>query len=382
MLGNSSVTTTITSTPLTFSVSGPEFVDEGTSARFVVSRNADLHPAFGARVTYATSDGTAEAGKDYSAVSGKLEMPIVPNPPTTEEFQRRYSDWEILVPILVDNMDESNETFSLTLSSPETFRIGYTDVRAAALGTATATTTINDRAMVVSVSGPETVVEGENADFTVSLSRAPTANLTVNYQTYSAHAPLALATSGDDFTAQSGMLTFVPGETDKRVRVPILTDSTKEVIEYFRLLLSSPLGGGGLSPTLGTSAATMGIVDAAGPLYGATLTVTPDSSLAESDTSKSNFTVKVDFDCCTTFVDPTTVTISLGGTATGTDDYSATVANVTIPSTAATGSASLSIKPAEDTIVEGDETIVVNGSAVVQLHGADGGLLIVPTPLR
>ena len=42
-LGNSSVTTTIKSTPLTFSVSGPEFVDEGTNARFVVTRNVDLH---------------------------------------------------------------------------------------------------------------------------------------------------------------------------------------------------------------------------------------------------------------------------------------------------------------------------------------------------
>ena len=43
--------------------------------------------------------------------------------------------------------------------------------------------------MVVSASGPDRVTEGGNADFTVSLSRAPTTNLTVNYQTYSALAP-------------------------------------------------------------------------------------------------------------------------------------------------------------------------------------------------
>ena len=46
----------------------------------------------------------------------------------------------------------------------------------------------------------------------------------------------------------------MPGETSKRVRVPILTDSTREVVEYFRLLLSSPTGGGGLAPTLGANA--------------------------------------------------------------------------------------------------------------------------------
>ena len=230
VLGNSSVTTTITSTPLTFSVSGPEFVDEGTNARFVVTRNADLHPAWGARVSYTTSDGTATAGSDYTAVSGTLEMPLTqyPNPATPEEYRQRYSDWEILVPILADNVDESNETFSLTLSDPEYYFLGFTQITDAALGTATATTTIRDRAMVVSVSGPETVVEGGNADFTVSLSRAPTANLTVNYQTYSALAPSRLATSGEDFTPQSGTLTFVPGETSKRVRVPVLTDTITE----------------------------------------------------------------------------------------------------------------------------------------------------------
>ena len=366
VLGNSSVTTTIKSTPLAFSVSGPEFVDEGTKARFMVTRNVDLATYLAARVSYATSDGTATAGTDYTAASGKLEMPLLShvNPPTIEEFRRRYSDWEILVPVTADNVDESNETFTLTLSNPETFQVGYSGTFPAALGTATATTTIRDRAMVVSVSGPETVVEDGNADFTVSLSRAPTANLTVNYQTYSALAPARLATSGEDFTAQSGTLTFVPGETSKRVRVPVLTDATMEPIEYFRLLLAGPSGGGGLTPTLGTSIATTGIVDAAGPLLGATLTVTPASGIGEGDGTASSFTVKVDLDCCTTFDEDTTVTISLGGTATGNDDYTATIAHVTIPATTATGStaAALSITPVEDAIVEGEETIVVNGS--------------------
>ena len=67
--------------------------------------------------------------------------------------------------------------------------------------------------------------------------------------------------------AQSGTLTFVPGETSKRVRVPVLTDSTREVVEYFRLLLSNPLGGGGLdAQRWGPASLTTGIVDAAGPL--------------------------------------------------------------------------------------------------------------------
>ena len=381
VLGNSSITTTITSTDLTFSVSGPEIVDEGTNARFVISRNADLHPTMGARVSYTTKDGTATAGSDYTAVSGTLEMPHAIGDHTTDLYRQRYSDWVVLVPILADNLDESDETFSLVLSNPERFNYGWPHVTPGLLGTSTATTTIRDRAMQVSVSGPETVNEGGNADFTVSLSRAPTTNLTVNYQTYSALAPLALATSGEDFTAQSGTLTFVPGETSKRVRVPVLTDATKEVVEYFRLLISSPSGGGGLTPTLGTSAATTGIVDAAGPLYGATLTVTPDT-MGEGDGAAASFTVKVDLDCCTTFDDPTTVTVSLDGTATDTDDYTASIADVTIPASTATGSATLSITPVDDTLVEGDETIVVNGSGTVDPGGTATDLLIVPDTIN
>ena len=373
VLGNSSVTTTITSTDLTFSVSGPEFVNEGTNARFVISRNADLHPTQGARVSYTTKDGTATAGSDYTAVSGTLEMAHAIGDHSTDLYRQRYSDWEILVPILADNVDESDETFSLVLSNPERFNYGWPQVTAGLLGTDTATTTISDRAMVVSVSGPETVVEGQNADFTVTLSRAPTANLTVSYQTYGALPPQPSASSGEDYTAQSGTLTFVAGETSKRVRVPILTDAVTERIEYFRLLLSGPSGGGGLTPTLGTSEATMGIVDAAGPLYGATLTLTPASDIGEGNASTTEYTVKVDLDCCTTFEDPIAVTMSLGGTATIGDDYTANTVNVTIPASTptATATTTLSITPVDDTIAEGNETIIVNGSAP--------GLAIIPT---
>ena len=200
-------------------------------------------------------------------------------------------------------------------------------------------TIIVDRAMVVSVSGPETVVEGGYADFTVSLSRAPTATLMVNYQTYNdaVHPASKLATTGSDYTAQSGMLTFVPGETSKRVRVPILTDSTRESVEYFRLLISGPSGGGGRPPQANPNSATMGIVDAAGSLYGATLTVEPGSSIDEGDGTATNFTVHVALDCCTSFDRPIPVTVTLGGTATETQDYTATATTVTIPASSGHG---------------------------------------------
>ena len=386
VLGDSSVTTTITEDPLTVQVGGLEFVDEGTNARFVVSRNVDLHPALGLRVGYYTKStedpDAATVTEDYPYTAGTLEIPVnLTRFATLEEYRQRYSDWEVLVPIVADNIDEPDEDFFLIINVPEIYDPGTEWAQDGVRRIHTHQTWIRDRAMRVSVSGPETATEGGYADFTVSLSRPPTANLTVNYQTYSALAPLELATSGEDFTALAGTLTFAPGETSKRVRVPLLTDSITEPIEYFRLLLSNPFGGGGLTPTLSVGEATMGIVDVAGPLYGATMTVSPDSNIGEGDAAASSFTVKVDLDCCTTFVAPTTVTISLGGTATGTDEYTANVANVTIPASTATGSATLTLTPVDDAIVEGDETIVVNGSATVQLNGTSTGLLIIPTTL-
>ena len=108
---------------MTFSVSGPEFVDEGTNARFVVTQERRICTRpWGARVSYTTSDGTADgrhglhrslrhagdARHHLSQCSGHSRM----------STGVRYSDWEILVPITADNVDESNETFTLTLFRP------------------------------------------------------------------------------------------------------------------------------------------------------------------------------------------------------------------------------------------------------------------------
>ena len=74
-------------------------------------------------VQYATANGTAIAGSDYTSTSGTLTF----NPGVTSQV--------INIPILNDSLNEANETFTLNLASPIN----------ASLGTAkTATTTITD----------------------------------------------------------------------------------------------------------------------------------------------------------------------------------------------------------------------------------------------
>ena len=74
-------------------------------------------------------------------------------------------------------------------------------------------------------------------DFAVSLSRAASGTVTVDYATSDGS-----ATAGADYTAASGTLTFAAGETEKTVSVPVLDDSIDEGEETFTLRLSNATG--------------------------------------------------------------------------------------------------------------------------------------------
>ncbi len=75
-------------------------------------------------------------------------------------------------------------------------------------------------------------------DFAVTLGRASTATVTVDYATSD-----GTATTGEDYTRTTGTLTFAPGETAKTVPVPVLDDAHDEGEETLTLTLSNPSGG-------------------------------------------------------------------------------------------------------------------------------------------
>ena len=83
------------------------------------------------------------------------------------------------------------------------------------------------------------VEEAANATlaFAVTLSRAPSGTVTVDYATSD-----GTATAGSDYTSTSGTLTFAAGETEKTVSVPVLDDSHDEGSETLTLTLSNPSG--------------------------------------------------------------------------------------------------------------------------------------------
>ena len=220
--------TVLTQVPAALTVPGPDAEtgslsvadaeateEEDAALEFVVT----LDPAAGDAVTvdYATSDGTATAGEDYTATSGALAF-------TAGEVTKTIS-----VPITDDAEDDGGETFTLTLSNAS----------GADLGDATATGTINDdddSLPAVGVSDAS-AAEGDAVAFTVSLSAASDGEVTVEYATSD-----GTAAAGSDYTAESGTLTFAANETSKTVSVATTDDSVDEDDETFTLTLSNASG--------------------------------------------------------------------------------------------------------------------------------------------
>ena len=74
-------------------------------------------------------------------------------------------------------------------------------------------------------------------DFVVTLNRAASGTVTVDYATSD-----GTATAGADYTAASGTLSFAAGETSKTVSVPVVNDAHDEGSETMTLTLSNATG--------------------------------------------------------------------------------------------------------------------------------------------
>ena len=148
---------TFTPDTATVSISGVT-VTEGGRAELTITSSGGLA---GGTVDFATADGSAAAGSDYTATSGR------------HTFLPGQLSKTVNVPTTNDTDVESSETFTVRLFNPSGVDIG----------TASATATIidNDSLGTVSISGA-TVTEGGTAEVTVTLSGGNVTG-TVNYAT-------------------------------------------------------------------------------------------------------------------------------------------------------------------------------------------------------
>ncbi len=194
--------------------------DSGTTdAVFAVT----LSPASSQSVTvdYVTVADTAVANNDYDTTSGQLT------------FDPGETSQTITVTINGDTDDEPDETFTVTLSNVSNADI----IDGTAVGTI-----IDDDGLGSLTIADQTVSEGDSgiilADFTVTLSPAPTSIVTVDYATAN-----STASAGSDYGAASDQLTFGPGQTSQTIQVVVNGDDTDEgVSETFVVNLSNASG--------------------------------------------------------------------------------------------------------------------------------------------
>ena len=175
-------------------------------------------------VDYATADGTAEAGSDYTAKRGTIRF--VPGEYVNSgEIVR----WLIEVPIIDDMVEDDGETFTVTLSAPNGVTIGD--------GVATGTIRNSEEPVEVSVADAE-ATEGKDRlmRFRLSLNRVAK-DVTVNYATTD-----GTATAGVDYEATSGSMVIRKGTINTEITVPILNDSIEDDGESFTLTLTNASG--------------------------------------------------------------------------------------------------------------------------------------------
>ena len=364
------------------SISGPtSTVDEGDDATFTVT----LSKAVAAEVQVAWSAplaADAAEDADLSATSGTVTFAANSVAGATRSITITATD---------DALSETAESFTVTLGTITSDLSSQVSVDTSA-GSATATISASDP-ITVSISGPASVNEGDaTTNYTVSLSPAgvtPTADLTVSYATAG-----GTAEAGTDYTAKSGTLTFTSSAAGSQTfTVETTEDILAENSEDFTVTISSPTGGGGPTPSLGTSSVTTAIRDNDAVILSPSdpsdvdiqLTVAPAS--VNEGAGSTNFTVTATHDDGSTRGENTVITLSLGGTA-GSSDYTGpTSASVTIPANQTSGQTTLTLNILNDTETEGDETIIVGGasgdlvirSAVITIHDDDAPISTGPT---
>jgi hypothetical protein len=235
------------------SANGPPALQFQTAA-YVVDENAGFativvttsNPSLAASVQYATADGTAIAGVDYTATSGVLT------------FTAGTSQVTFNVPIIDRGLTSGQTVFTINLFNPTG--------NGAILGTAVTNVAILDNDGVtpsITISNTtvtEPLLGQTTAVFALTLSTSTPKAVSVQYATSSGTA------QEGKYVAKSGTITFAPGQTTSEIDILINSDFIQTTTETFTVTLFNPV-----NVTLANSSAV-------GTILSQTLTTVPLSA--------------------------------------------------------------------------------------------------------
>ena len=327
----------------TLSVRGaPLSVSENDwQARVTLELSAPLSSAL--EVTVSSLDGTATAGRDYSALN------------QTVTLQSGTNSYATFLYLLDDIQVEGDEQFSLVLSvtspppglileSPVLVNIRDDDV--ATLGFATAAPSFSEGAGDVSIG--------------LALSAALPADLEVAVSSSDGS-----ATAGSDYTMLSETVTIAKGQTSASVTLSLIEDTAVEPDETLTLTLSASAAGLTVAPA-------------------ETVTVTDNDvatlGFANTPLSFSEGTGDVSIGLVLSGMLPEDLVVTVSssdGTATAGSDYTALSDTITISKGQTSASVTLSL--IEDTVVEPEETLTLTLSATADRLTVSGAATVTLT---
>lgn len=208
----------------TLSLAANAFMVNETSGTLTVTVRRDGGSTGAVGINYATIDGSALAGSQYTAANGTLSFAAGE---TTKSFT---------VSVINSASVTGNRTFGVSISNP-------TGGAGVAAGGNTANVILFDNESGGFGSGSFKLAKASSniskgaGSVVISVTRVggTVGTATVSYATNNGS-----ATAGTDFTAVTGTLTFAPGEQAKSITVPILKTSSVNAGKTFTFDLSSP----------------------------------------------------------------------------------------------------------------------------------------------
>jgi hypothetical protein len=172
------------------------------------------------KISVVTTDGTARAGSDYTAINQALTLG---NDTVTAT---------VSVPILRDTLLEVDEKFTVSIKS----------VRNATIGRSPATVTITDASAtpLPTISVTSTAVNENAGSVTFHITRAGdlTGSTSFTWSTQD-----GTAVHDVNFTASSGGRTFAAGESDLTASIPVIDDGVYHSDVSFNVILTGITGG-------------------------------------------------------------------------------------------------------------------------------------------
>ena len=308
-VGSVTVTIEDNDTPTWSLVAEPATVAEGQASTVTVSVDKTFETA--QTIALAATGGTA-AGTDYTLSSSSVTLAAGDTAVTA------------VVTAVDDNDEENDETVVVTASHDSN-----------AVGSVTVTIAANDTPTWSLVADPATVAEGQASTVTVSVDK-----------TFETAQTIALAATGGtaagtDYTLPSSSVTLAAGASEVSVSVTAVDDSVFEGDETVVVTASHD------ASAVGSVTVTIAANDT--PTWSV---VADPATVAEGQAS--TVTVSVD----KTFETAQTIALAATGTAAGTD-YTLSP-SVTLD--AGDSEVSVSVTAVDDSVFEGDETVVVTAS--------------------